>query len=148
MIFGRKLTEQNTCGLILYTTFAWNFSHSKNNSPPNIIRMRRMGWARHVARMGDSTGAYRVLMARSEGKNPHGIPRRWWEANFKIDLQKIQTAEVDWIDLAQDSDSWRAAVNAVMNLRVPWNAGNFLTSWGTVSFSRRTGLHGVRQLAS
>ena len=48
----------------------------------------------------------------------------------------------DWIDLAQRSDRWRALVSAVMNLRVPQNAGNFLTSCRLVSFSR-TLLHGV-----
>jgi hypothetical protein len=50
---------------------------------------------------------------------------------------------MDWIDMAQDRDRWRALVSAVMNLRDPWNAGNFLTSWWPASFSRRTLLHGV-----
>jgi hypothetical protein len=48
--------------------------------------------------------------------------------NIKMDLQEVGWEGVDWIDLAQDSDRWRAVVNAVMNLWVPKNAGNLLTS--------------------
>jgi hypothetical protein len=50
---------------------------------------------------------------------------------------------MDWIEVAEDRDRWRALVNVVMKLRVPWNAGNFLTSWEPVTSSRRTPLHGV-----
>jgi len=64
-------------------------------------------------------GVYRVLVGKREGKNPFGRPRRRWEDSIKIDLQEVGCEGIDWIDLAQDRDRWRALVNAVMNLRVP-----------------------------
>jgi len=72
---------------------------------------------------------YRVLVGKPEGKRPLGRPRRRWEDNSKMDLQDVGCVggDMDWIDLAQDKDRWRALVNAVMNLRVPQNAGDFLT---------------------
>ena len=75
--------------------------------------------AGHVARMGESRGVYRVLVGELEGKRPLGRPRRRWEDNIKMDLQEVGCRSVDWIDLAQVRDRWRALVNAVMNLRVP-----------------------------
>jgi len=62
------------------------------------------------------------------GKEPLGKPRHRWEDNIKMDRQEMGCGGMDWIELAQDRDSWRALVNAVMNLRVPYDAGNFLTS--------------------
>ena len=58
-------------------------------------------------------------------------------------LQDVECGGMDWIDLAQDSDRWRALVSAVMKLRVPQNGGNFLTRWEPVSFKRRTLLLGI-----
>jgi hypothetical protein len=91
-------------------------------SSPNIIReikSRRMRWAGHVARKGEGRGAYRVLVGRSEGRRPLGRPRRRWEDNNKMDLQEVGWGCMDWIDMAQDRDRWRAVVSAVINLRVP-----------------------------
>jgi hypothetical protein len=70
-------------------------------------------------------------------------PRLRWVDDIKMDLQEVGCGCMDWIELAQDRDRWRALVNTVMNLRVPLNAGNFLTGCKPVSFSRRTLLHGV-----
>ena len=57
-------------------------------------------------------------MGELEGKRPLEKPRRRWEDNIKMDLQKVGCGGMDWIELAQERDGWRALVNAVMNLRV------------------------------
>jgi len=89
---------------------------------PNIVRVinsRRMGWAGHVARMGEERGVYRVLVGKPEGRRPLGRLRRRWVDNIMMDLQKVGCGYMDWIGLAQDRDRWRTLVSAVMNLRVP-----------------------------
>jgi hypothetical protein len=67
--------------------------------------------------MGEGRGAYRFLVGRPEGRRPFGRPRRRWEDNIKMALQEVGWG-MDWIDMAQDRDRWRAVVSAVMNLRV------------------------------
>jgi hypothetical protein len=78
--------------------------------------------------MGERRGVCRVLVGKPEGKRPLGRPRRRWEDNIKMDLQEVGCGSMDWIELAEDRERWRGVVTAVMNLRVPENAGNILTS--------------------
>jgi hypothetical protein len=77
-------------------------------------------------------------VGKPEGKRPHG-----WEDNIKMDLQEVGCEGMDLIILAQDRDSWQALVNGAINLQVPLNVGNFLTSPELVAFSRRTPIHGL-----
>ncbi|KAJ4436469.1 hypothetical protein ANN_16500 [Periplaneta americana] len=116
-IFGAKRDE---------VTGEWRKLHNTElhalYSSPDIIRnikSRRLRWAGHVARMGESRNAYRVLVGRPEGKRPLGRPRRRWEDNIKMDLREVGYDDRDWLNLAQDRDRWRAYVRAAMNLRVP-----------------------------
>ena len=78
-----------------------------------------MRWEGHVARMGQGRGVYRVLVGKPEGKRPLGRPRRRWEDNIKMALQKVGEGCEDGMELAQDRDRWRALVSTVTNLRVP-----------------------------
>jgi len=77
---------------------------------------------------GKRRGVCRVLVGKPEGKRPLGRPKHRWEDNIKLYYQEVGCGDVDWIDLVQVRDRWRALVTAVMNLRVPQKAGNFLTS--------------------
>jgi hypothetical protein len=76
-----------------------------------------------VAGMGEKRNACRLLAGKPEGKRPLGRPRRRWVDNIRMCLGEVGWSDVDWIGLTQNRDKWRALENAVMILRVPWNAG-------------------------
>jgi hypothetical protein len=118
-IFGLKRDE---------VTEGWRKLHDEElhitYCSPSIIRViksRRMRWAGHVARMGMKRNVYRILVGKLEGKRLLERPRcvRRWVDNIKMDLRKLRWVGMDWIDLAQGRDQWRALVKTVMNLWVP-----------------------------
>ena len=116
-IFGPKREE---------VTEEWRKLHNEELNDlycsPNIFRVVKsiiMRWAGHEARIAEKRGVYRVLVEKSEGKRPLRRPRRRWKNTIKIDFQDLGCGCMDWIELAQDKDRWRALVNAVMNLRIP-----------------------------
>jgi len=84
----------------------------------NKIEKNEMGWT-CGAYGGEERGVYRVLVGKPERKRPLGRPRRRWVDNIRMDLQEVGCGYMDWIGLAQDRDSRRAFVSAVMKLRVP-----------------------------
>jgi hypothetical protein len=69
-----------------------------------MIKSRRMRWAGHVARMGETRNGYRILVGKPEGKRPLGRPRRRSVGNIKTDLKEIGWYGMAWIDLTQDMD--------------------------------------------
>jgi hypothetical protein len=135
IIFGPKRDE---------VTGSWRKQHNEElhnlYSSPSIIRMimsRRMRWGGHVARTGEKSIAYRILVGKPEGKRPLGRPRRTWVDHIKIDLGEIGWNDVDWVDVPLGREQWMAFVNMVMNFRVPQNAGKFLSGCTIGGSSRR-----------
>ena len=104
----------------------WRKLHNEGLNDPyslsnivQVVKSRRLRWVGHVARMGEDRGVHRVLVGKPEGKRPLGIPRRRWEDNIKMDLQEVGGGRGDWMELAQDRDSWWALMGTVRNFRVP-----------------------------
>jgi hypothetical protein len=116
-VFGPKSDE---------VTGEWRKLHNEElndlYSLPHIVRVvksRRMRWAGHVARMEEDKGVHRVLVEKPEAKRSLGRPRRRWEHNIKMALQKVGVGRGDWMELAQDRDRWRALVGTVRDFLVP-----------------------------
>jgi hypothetical protein len=68
---------------------------------------------------GEKRNACRILVGKPEGKRPLGIPRLRWVDNIEMDLGETKWDDMNWIDLAEDRDQWRALLSTVMNLWVP-----------------------------
>ena len=116
-IFGLKKDE---------VTGGWRKLHSEELDDlycsPNIVRViksRRMRWAGHVEHMEERRYYTEFWWEKSEGKRPLGRARRRWENNIKMDLHEVECRSMDWIEVTQDRDTWRAFVDSVMNHRVP-----------------------------
>jgi hypothetical protein len=76
---------------------------------------------------GDVRNVYNILVEEYEGKRPFRRPRCRLEDNIRMDLREIGWQYVDWMYMVQDRNKWQAFMNTVMNLQVPYKAGNFLT---------------------
>ena len=83
-----------------------------------VIKSRRLRWAGPVARMDEGKSAFKILTDILTGKRPLGRPRRRWEDNIRMDLEKIGINADNWVDSALDRDYLRALLNAALNLRV------------------------------
>jgi len=117
MITGkrRSLHKEDLCAL---------YSSTNINQ---AIRSKRIIWAEYVACMEDRRSTCRDFMGRPTGMKPLERPRRRWEDTTEMNLQEAGW-RMNWIGVAQDTDTWRALVNAVMKFRFPYPTGNFLTS--------------------
>jgi hypothetical protein len=145
VLYGREtwhltLNEEHTCRLRVFENrVPWTILAPKRDegketggncimrsfitySSPSIIRMmtsRTMRWSGLAARMWEMRNVCRILVGKPEGKRPLGMPGRRREDDIKIDLREISCSGIEWIDLAKDSDQWRALVDTEINLRLP-----------------------------
>jgi len=105
-IFGPKRDE---------VTGEWRNLHNEElndqYSSPNIVRVvksRRIRWGGTCSTYEESMGLYRILMGKPKGKRPMGRHRHRWEDNINTGLQEVGCEGMDWIDVAQHRDRWRA----------------------------------------
>ena len=113
-------------------TGEWRKLHNEELSDlyclPNIlwvIKSKRMRWAGHVARMEEGRGVHKVLVGNPEGKRPLGRQKRRWKNTIMMDLEEVGRGYGDWMELAQDRESWLALVSTVVKFGGQLNAGNY-----------------------
>jgi hypothetical protein len=96
--------------------------------------------------MGENRNAYRILVGMPEGKRPLGRPRRMWVDNIKMDLREIGWDGMDWIDMAQDRDQWRALVNKSHSVYYTMIQNSSKELWGGDQLKLKTFLLAIRNL--
>jgi hypothetical protein len=116
-IFGLKTDEVIGGWRKLHNAELYNLFVSQ--SIIRMVKTRRMRLAGHVAQMGEKRNGYSILVGKPEGKRELGRPKRRWEDNIRIDLREIGRGGMDWINLAQDRDQWKALVNTILKLWAP-----------------------------
>jgi hypothetical protein len=120
-IFGPKQEEVSGCWGRLHIEELHNLYASPNNI--RVIMSRKIRWTVHVAHMGETRSAHKLLVRKSEGKRPLGRPRRRWEDNIRKYLREIGWEGVEWMHLDQDRIQWWDFVKTVRNLRVTQRGG-------------------------
>ena len=113
-----KLGNRRAIQVSLRSTYP-RFTFRSALSLCRVIKSRRLRWAECIARMEESRSALKNLTGKPTGKRSLGRPRRRWEDNIRMDLEEIGINAGNWVDSAQDTNYWRALVNAALNLRVP-----------------------------
>ena len=116
------MEEINYCYYYYYYYYYYYINEKLNDlySSPNMARViKSRRWAGHVARMRERRGVYRVWVGKPEYKRPLGRTRSRWEDNIKMYVQEVGCGGMDWIELAQDRDRWRALVGMVRDFWVP-----------------------------
>ena len=99
----------------------WPYSLYRSLNIPRVIKSIRLMWAGHVARIEESRGVFKILIGNPTWKRSLGRLRHRWEDNtrIKMDVKEIGITMRNCLDSTQDSNYWRALVNAALNLRVP-----------------------------
>jgi hypothetical protein len=99
---------------------------------PKSRKMRLVG---HVAWIEDKMNSYRLLVGQQEGQRQLEKPRSRWVDNITIDLGEMGWGGVDRVGFSQDRDRWRALVNSVLSLRIPYNAGKLPSGFTALGLS-------------
>jgi hypothetical protein len=131
-VFGPKRDE---------VTEEWRKLHNEElRDLYRIIKSRMMRWVGHVARIWEKRNAYWLLVGKPEGKRPLGRARHMLVDNIRMDLGEVGWGDVGWIGLAQGKKRWRALVNSVLNLRIPYNSGKLFSGLTTDGLSNSSQL--------